>query len=226
MNIMRQFIAIAIIFYSTKFLEKKRYLLFVLIVLLVSTIHKSSLLGLLITFVYIWDNLTQRKKVILFIPIVAIAILAILYVINAEMSHIINYFNIDNSWINLNIPYAYRIIAFCISLYLSGANKMLRIKKVSVEESKEKKNNNVELKIVTKLYFFGLLFASMGMFYTNMTRIGLFYLIFELLYWGYLTKNNKNSKLNWTIILVYALYVFGIEFIKNGQGIFPYYLNM
>ena len=227
MNIMRQFISIAILFYASRFLEKKKYFSFSIVVILVSTIHKASLLALLITFIYIWDGLTSRKKVLLFIPIVLIIAVVCVNVINIEMNHITNYFNMDNSLKNLNIPYLYRIFAFFASIYLSGIYKTFKRKK-DYKENQEliSCEDSSEFSAITKIYFFGLLFASMGMFYTNMTRIGLFYLIYELLYWGYLTKNYNNSKMNWKIILVYALYVFGIEFIKNGQGIFPYYLNM
>lgn len=227
MNIMRQFIAIAIIFYSTKLLEKRKYLSFAIIVLLTSTIHKTSLLGLLFIVVYFWDNLTAKNKLLLFMPIVGVIAIVMSYVINYEMNHITNYFNTDNSWGNFNIPYVYRVLAFGISLWLSGIIKLKKNKKIYGKEKKDRESDkNIEIKIFIKIYFMGLLLASMGMFYTNMTRIGLYYLIYELLYWGYLTKNCKNSKLNWIIILVYALYVFGIEFVKNGQGIFPYYLNM
>ncbi len=60
-----------------------------------------------------------------------------------------------------------------------------------------------------------------------MARLGYFYLIFELLFWGMLTyKSNPNRYLNLFIILLFSIYTFAIELIFNGSGIFPFYFNL
>lgn len=226
MNIMRQYICIAIIFYSTRFLEKKKYLLFLIIVLLSSTIHKTALLALLLLLVYIWDSLSKKQKVILAIPISIISIFALIWVFKVESNHIMNYFSADNAINNINITFLYRIFIFIFAFLLMKFNIKITFKK--------KKYKNIEnYELITKnefnrvsiIYFLGLLCSSAGMFFSFLTRIGLYYSIFEIVFWGYLIKKNKNSELYFMLISIYSIYVFAIELLLNGSGIFPYYFN-
>lgn len=228
MNIMRQFIALAIIFYSTKFLEKKKYFLFFIIVIFTTLIHKTSLLALIFIIVYIWKDLTKNQKIILILPIIGITIIGISYILRYESGHINNYFSTDNSVRNFNITYVYRVLIFIISYLLFKSNKKVTISRTLSECKKNSENysRNLEFKAISLIYFFGLCFGSMGMFYFVMTRIGYYYLIYEIVYWGYITKNSKNNRLNFLMIATYAIYIISIEFLRNGSGIFPYYFNL
>lgn len=232
LNIMRQFIAIAVIFYATRLLTKKKYVAFSVIVLIMTTIHKTSLLALLILVIYFWKNLSTKNKIMLGIPIFMIAIVGIAFVLKYESDHILNYFGEDNRISNLNITFIYRFVIFAFSYMLYKSKKIIVYGKKAKDKSKEKCteliNNESELlnlDLVVWVYFIGLCLTSMGMFFFVMARLGYYYLIFELLYWGYMTnQNNKNKKLNMLMISIYAIYVFTLELLKNGSGIFPYML--
>ena len=86
-------------------------------------------------------------------------------------------------------------------------------------------NKDKDYNTIVFIYILGLFFSSVGMFFAFMSRLGYWYLIFELLYWGYLVKNNNNKFLNKLFIFVYVIYIFSLELISNGSGIFPYYIN-
>ena len=64
LSIVRQFMVIAILFYSFKFIKQRKFWIYFLIVLLCSLLHKSSILALPIYFLY--GNFIN-KKIILFI---------------------------------------------------------------------------------------------------------------------------------------------------------------
>lgn len=226
MNIMRQFITISVIFYSSRFLEKKKYFLFFIIVFLMSLIHKSSLLALLLIIVYMWNTLSSRKKFLFLFPIIIVSLIGLLFVLWYESDHINNYFSVINSVNNLNITFIYRFVV-CLFSYFLFKSKIKLVYKKNLFKTKSSQiiTQNSDFKIIFILYFIGLCFSSVGMFFNNMERFGYFYLCFELVYWGYLTKSSKNNFLNFSMISIYAVYVFMLELIANGSGIFPYYLN-
>lgn len=228
MNIMRQFIAIAIIFYSTRFLERRRILLFILIIIAATYIHKTALLGLFILVVYFWNDLSKTKKILLSIPILALLVFVVYYIINYESGHISNYLSLDNSISNINITFIYRVFAFIASFLLYKSNCKIVFKN-SIQETKklkvidEKKNDDFNKIYI--IYILGLCLSSLGMFFLALTRSGYYYMIFEILYWGYLARNSRNKGISICLISIFALYIFAIELIRNGSGIFPFYLS-
>ena len=218
LNIMRQFLAISIIFYSTKLLDNKKYVCFFIVVLMMSFIHQSSLLALFILLVYLWDKLKLKHKILLFFPIILVSIVGVYFLTVIESQHIINYFSESNRINNFNFTFIYRFIIFLIT-YLICNGKFSSLKNNDKSVLKE-------FKKVSFIYFVGLIFSSMGMFYFVMARVGYFYLIFELLYWGYLAKNKKYKVIYLSLILTFAFYTFSIELLKNGSQIFPYIISL
>ncbi|MBE6149306.1 MAG: EpsG family protein [Firmicutes bacterium] len=224
MNIMRQFIAVAIVLYSTKLLENKKYVLFFIIVLLTSLIHKTSLLSVAFIFVYCWSDLSPRKKIV-FGPIMFVFItIGLSYVIKYESDHIANYLSVSNEVKNFNLTFIYRVMAFFISWIIYKKNIVITFGKYSkITNFSKNKNDKKEFNKISFIYFLGIIFASIGMFFDNMSRVGLYYLSFEIIYWGYIIKNSNNKVINIFLILLYASYVFIFEIIYNGSMIFPYY---
>ena len=67
MNIMRQCFAIAIVFYATKHLERKRYLSFLCCVGIATLFHTSSLIGIgfVVLDVFQWHYLSRNQKILI-----------------------------------------------------------------------------------------------------------------------------------------------------------------
>lgn len=224
MNIMRQFICVAVIFYSTKLLEKKKYLLFISIVLLCTQIHKSAILALVIMAIYYFQGFSKKNKIIFGIPCMAIFIVVVKYILDFESAEINNYLGAHNTIDNFNYTFLYRVAAYVFS-YLLYKSKMKVVissaKKNLIKEEQDNKffSNNIIV------YGVGLIFGSLGLFFNHAARIGLYCMIFEITYWGFLTQKDKNKNLNLLLIIIYAIYVFASELILNGSQIFPYYVN-
>ena len=212
LNVMRQYLAISILFFSTRLLDKRKILHYIIVVFACALIHQTSLLALLIPFVYVWSSLSAKTKIIIIAPASILAIYVLSLVFRFESNHIENYFSDGNKISNINITFIYRFVIFVVSYLMCGLWR-------------KKKNCNDRFSIYSFLYFAGLSFSSMGMFYFVMARIGYYYLIFELLYWGRLSTLKNRAFYN-TMIMAYALYIFGMEIIENGSLIFPYSIGV
>jgi len=224
MNIMRQLVAVAVIFYSTKLLEKKHYFLFFSVVLFMTLIHKTALFGLALIVIYLWNSLSLSKKILMSIPLVIISGIVILYTISFEAAHISNYLSSENAITNINITFMYRLLCFIFSWLLYKSNKKIVYSSINIPNTRLEIDLNFQKKfnIISTIYFLGLAISSIGMFYVVMSRLGYYYIIFELLYWGYLVKNSKNKMLNLSLISIYVIYIFVFEICTGGNGVFPF----
>lgn len=223
MNILRQFITIAIIFFSTKLLERKKYIIFITIVLLMTLIHKTAILGMIMVIPYLWKSLSSKKKLVLIIPIIAASIVGIKYSLNIGGHHINNYLDSSKAINGFNIPFLYRIIIFSISYLIYKKNIIIVINENKQKKIKNSKDDNFN--IITTIYFIGLCFNSFGLFFDKMSRLSYFFMIFECVYWGYMFKSSNNKGVNFWMIIIFAGYAFMTELLINGNGIFPYYIE-
>ena len=83
--------------------------------------------------------------------------------------------------------------------------------------------NTIE-KGVTLYYLIGLSFAALSMFFEFVGRTGLYYLMYEIIFWGIVTKKSKNRNIYTVMVLIFAVYEFILVFSRNACGIFPYYI--
>ncbi len=218
MNIMRQFVSIAIVFFATRFLEKRRYLIFIIFLIFATSIHSTALLGVVFLVVYFWENASPKQKRWLWIPIAIIIPVAVYYILNYESGHIANYFSQYTS--NLNITYIYRVGAFLLAMMLQMIEKQIVFKR-----NERKESMLIPVKWTDKetvFYIIGLGTSSFGMFFSFLSRLGMYYLMYEMVFWGRVVKEGKSRQITLALSLIYAIYVFGMELIYNGSKIFPY----
>ena len=179
-----------------------------------------------ILVIYMWNDLSKRKKISLAVPLIIVCFFGANWIFEYESDHIYNYFSASNIESNINLPFIYRFVIFTISYGLVIKKKKIVInRKYLYKNNKDSLLNRKYFKKISLIYFLGLIFASAGMFFNNMSRLGYFYLIFEILYWGYITKVNYNKNWHITMFSIYAIYIFIIEILTSGSGIFPYYFN-
>jgi len=216
MNIMRQYIAIAIVFFATRFLERRGYIKFCGALLIAVLLHSSALLGILFLIVYYWKVApNKQKKWMLFPLLIAIPIISII-LIRTQSVQITNYFS--QKRMDINITFLYRVIVFILILVLQYSRKEIVIFKGLKAERKRIGFNKCE----SIFYIAGLAISALGMFFSFLSRLGLYYLMFELVFWGEVIKRGKSKQLAFLLVSTYAVYIFVCEFIFNGSGIFPY----
>ncbi len=215
MNTMRQYLAVAIVFFATRFLERKKYTPFIVSLLVATSIHTTALMGMVYLFVYLWRNTPKEKQIYLGIAAVALIPAALAFVVGYESDHIANYFssNVDN----LNATYLYRVAIFLIAvllMWLDDNNERMRNRELA-----PRRNEN----LVPLFAFMGLVASSAGMFFRFLGRLGYYFSMFEMIFWGQAIKRARWGWLLWLMPTVYALYAFGYELAFNGSGIFPFH---
>lgn len=216
LNIMRQYIAIAIVFFATRFLEKKGYMKFLLAVLLASVFHSSALLGLFFFFVYYWKIAPKKQKKWMLFPLLIAIPIVFIVLMKTQLAQITNYFSQKRA--DVNATFIYRIIAFGLILALQYSKKEFIVFKGS-----KKEREMISISRCESIFCIaGLATAALGMFFSFLSRLGLYYLMFEIVFWGEVVKRGKSKQLAFLLFSTYAIYVFVCEFLYNGSGIFPY----
>ena len=216
MNIMRQYVAVSIIFYGTRYL-KKRKLFFILFLVMSFNVHRSSLLAIGYLGIEFWRGFSRKQKVLFSMPMALGVVVTIVY-LRAYFAHDINSYSmqvVDN----INITYFY--LLFCTLLVLIMQRENVRVKIVPYSLEKRKNNNKID-KSIALYVLIGLAFNALSMFFAFVGRTGLYYSIYNVVFWGISCKEFKNPKLNKMLILIYAIYVFALVIIRNDIKIFPY----
>lgn len=215
MNTMRQYLAVAIVFFATRFLERKKYIPFAISLLVATAIHTTALMGIVYLFVYLWRNTAKEKRVYLGIAAVALVPASLILVINYESGHIENYFS--NSVDNINVTYIYRVACFLIAVLLISLTQDR--KKVRSGAMHSEQNEAP----ITLFAFMGLLASSAGMFFQFLGRLGYYFGMFEVVFWGLAVRKQAWGWLYFLMPTVFAIYSFGYEVAFNGSGIFPFH---
>ena len=221
-NLTRQMLALALVFWATRYLEKKKYLWFLLFVVLASTIHATSVVCSLILLVYMFlPKAEVYKKEIEFVLLVGLSVivmlLALLFNDNSisvidRIQHYINKYLIIGN-VNLGFMYVVRFVAISLTFCL--------IYRIS-------NRNNDQVKINNFLYFIGTVLALVGSFFEFVERLGLFFLVYVCVLFPIIFNSdyfNKRSKilLKWGVYsLCMLLYL--IALVGNSQGQMPYVL--
>lgn len=229
LNIMRQFCAVAIVFWGTKFLEKRSYIKFFMCIAFAAVIfHKSAIMGVLclIPDLLIWKELNKRQKrfIVFCFVLLIITFPTLLSLFSSEFVFYSTYF--ANVSVNIGLRNVALLMIFIVSLFLysplfSSTNKILFFNDLCQKE-------NRDLYIVTSVrvnYFIGVMLTSLGYFFEFMARLGYYQIVFVFVYFGMLVKEKRQYK-RWifmTMIIFIVIYVLiGFVFKINGSWHHPY----
>lgn len=216
MNIMRQFVAMALIFYATKYIAERKYFRFSFMLLLATTFHTSALLGLgyLATEIFFWKSLNKKQK--LFIGLGSmIGVMAFPLIIESteKYSKFFRWTTID---IGLRVFALLAIWVLSFFFFRKDYNNQIYYK-----QDKEYLINTVKW-----YYLIGCLLGLVGYFYELMGRISIYYGLFTGVYFGLIVKEKKNGLLKKILVsmvvfvIVYILYNY--LFTTNGSWHHPY----
>lgn len=207
-NLNVQYISIAIVFYSTRYLGKNNIKYF-LLTLLASLIHTSALISLIYFFVTLFFQKKKTKKQLL-----GIFLLLILYLISCNYA-----FNILIDKYRYYITYSSSNIGLMVFVQL-----LFYILTYSLYKKSKNESDMIEFKTISKYYLIGILLSFSSYFVGNAGRISYYFMIFEPVYISYFITNNKIDKLFKLLaifwIVIYSIYI--IIDMKNGTRVFPY----
>lgn len=220
LNIMRQYCAIAILFYFTKYLVKHKYARYILGIALASIFHQTALIGIsFLAFGLLrWKELTIWKKLGFIASIASFPL--ILYYVLLRFARYEGYLTNQNAELGLMIPVKLLFFLFTVFFIFGLYGKRKHFWNWSNMELYEK--NNVFLACI--VYFVGLLLLAVGYIIPIMHRVALYFTVFEGVYLGILvrTRHKGHRFVFGLCALVLVGYGFYEALTNNPQGTMPY----
>ena len=200
MNMIRQSIAISILFYAIKFLTENQKRKYIIACLIASTIHISSFLMIPLVFI---DKIKIREKAKI---IILILVLLLSPLINYIMNEIIMttkyawYYESEYKTLSVStIVIVLNVIVFILDLIYSNKNK-----------------GSKEYRILSNINFFGIILLVVANSVPLLNRLIRYFSIFHILFIPMIIKSEKNRNMN----LLLKMFVFNLFFITMYYQIF------
>jgi len=216
-NILRQYLAMSIIFYGMRFILDRRYVTFSVLTLLASSIHGAAIIGLLFIPVHVLveKKMLLKHKILFSILIFSIAIFSGKIVsilgINSTIEKYLTYYirREVNQNINIGFFFLLRIAIVFFSLFILN---------------KKGFSDYRFSKYIIFLNFLGTILTMGGYIYRFAGRLGTYAMIAEIILWSMLIGIKYKSLailLRFGIILL-SLYLFYNNLNGSTQGHMPY----
>lgn len=222
-NIFRQMLAVSIIFYAVRYISCKNYLHFGILLFIACQIHVSALLGIVyigINFLC-WKQISIKRLLIIGFTLILLPI-TIVIAYNIAASKILYYFYTTEYQMGLLM--LIKIVLLCANkmfhISIKGNGNSVRYVISMPEEGLESE------KALNIIYLLGLLGSSAGYLFPYMDRLGLYFLLYEAIYWG--REYKKNSRELITILflgLTFTMFVLSIVSSEQGQTPFSFYFS-
>ena len=216
MNIIRQYLALAIVFYATKFIEERKYAKYCIWNLVAVLFHLSSATGfvILILWLLIIDRHETKRKlwvVVLLICSIPIIFAAVILIYTRYSGYV------DSTSAEFSLLIVGRIVGLLFFLFL----RLLRGSPVA--HCEEPANYT---RYITCLYSLGILISTAGFVFEFVGRLSFYFLIFEIPFTAVAAFKEKNFLLK-ICYLTLALYFLVIKIGVLGEnGIMPYTMFM
>lgn len=220
-NIMRQMCAVAIVFWSSRYIERGRYLPFLAGVAFAYLFHTSAILGVCYLFGEFtnWQYLDKWKKRIMLTSILLLPV-GVMYAVRI-LSEYSRYF--ASSKMQVGPVLFAKLLFFLISQY------GLRTSIVHCEaENYQLENRDITeqlsyiIRSIEIYYLIGLLVAFLGYANQTVSRASLYLYLMECVYMGMLMRYKKiKSGYPLLVFLLYGYFFVGTVF-AGGQGQVPY----
>lgn len=218
MNVTRQFVAIAIVFYFSRYFFKKKYFKYIVGIIIASLFHVSSLMAFaLFALDFLkWKELKILHKVLLSICVLCFPLFVKVaeHVITSEFG--IYFLNEDT---NLGVMTLVKLVFLVLSCFLSGLLSNNIHNKID--------GNNFVIRCCIYIYAVALILQSLGYVFPFMDRIGLLFNMFGIVYWGILfkTKSVSNKFFYSIMFLLLVAYPFIGTLIYDSYGVVPYHFS-
>lgn len=219
LNIMRQFIAVAIIFSSFKNIEEDKYFKYILNVIIASLFHSTALIGLLFIFIY---KACKSKRRLLYSIILIIALCV----------GMLSYNELLVSLYNLGIiPYKYveRYSITNNSININFADEIIRIYHLFLIFSHNKLMKNTKDNIFyNTIAIFDFILVQISLFVPFAQRICIYFTVFSFLNIPRIIKQTKinKSKLTYLTIILYIVYFIYVYIYIGVSETYPFKIGV
>ena len=206
-SIVRQFLAISLLFWATRYIESKQYVKYFLFNALASTIHTSSLICFSYLFITFGQKARKTQYKVLSFATAAMFVIGGMYIFSNNITKYEGYFASTSSSIHvmtiIKILFLFMVLVF---------NRPFTNMQISISKSGEIVPMDRQIPII---YGIGLLMAVIGMKYTFMNRIGFYFMMFEMPFWGQVFNVKINRSLYRSIMVCIVLYFFVTSYLQG-----------
>lgn len=206
LTINNQYLAIAIVFWATRYLNKSN-LKFLILTVLAASIHSSGIIGIVYYIINLFINKKKlTKKNILFFILLLVGLIFAYFAIG-------EYY--DKYFLTLNVDFGF--MAF-VQLLIYIVTSILI------------KNKSDLMKLSSKYYLVGIILMFLSYLIPPANRIGLYFMIFEPVYFTCILDNKKVSKAIKVIIIVwfilYSVYTYTSNSSFPNNYVYSFFFNL
>lgn len=216
-NVFRQFLAIAIVFFMTRYIERKEYVKFAIIIAVAMSIHSSAILGFILIPIDILVNDTKvkerkLKKIMMYVsPILIVVAGGVIY----------RYFDYDH-YLVLYSRYSSGGLGFMTPTKIFVSLMMYRVIKRDIKKRKNELIKFKELNSIYIIYLIGLALSLLVIISSFADRFAWYFLAWEPVFMSIKIRKNDVKFLFRGIYVIFAIYTLYISLNSSGQGIMPY----
>lgn len=216
-NLMRQSIAMAIIFFATQYFERRQYVRYLILVVIATGFHSTAIVGLLLLFIYL---LLQKKNNMWIHLLIVMGSCVITFFYNEVLSKMIEfgifsekysrYVNTAEGGFDFNIIILRLPILLLIFLFYK----------------KYQSQDRVTNSFLVDILILEIILAELRVLSDSIYRISLYLGYFKILAYPKLEevlKKRTNKLIVMTLVILYCLIVFYYQIIIQGNNeIYPY----
>lgn len=219
-NTMRQWIAMSIVFFGTRYIGDNiksniKYMLFVLLAVLM---HTTAIFAVFFVPLYYFSfrSRNMKEKLRKFIMVI-FSILACVYVyvtsINKYSVYMSSDIYADISWVNIMLA----VFACFILLYDNDWKIIIRKNNRQIEYDKMR-----SIKHESILFLIGIVLTMLVFLTRYADRLGQYFLMFEIVFFSYYIKRARTRTLTVIGVILLCLYMRFASFLASGYGEIPY----
>lgn len=229
-NIMRQALAMALLFWGTRYLFKEKYLKFLIVLIIAVSVHLAAIvcIAYLALYLIIQNKYKMEKKnaiIFLFLAGIVIPLSVVVLQMDRVQYYIRTYFAESKRNGKLGVPF---IIVVVLSIELFNLFIITRQNKLKKCGTKFPQNT-IDTELLNKFskyaYILSLVVYTMLRHFDTANRISRYFLIFELIYY----TNNYDVKVIQQIkrvfVVFFALYSLYVVLSRGQMDIMPYTLK-
>lgn len=221
-NVMRQWLALSIVFFATVYLKDRKAWRFFLLAIVATLVHNSAVVSLL--FLLIYCHLKVRGKyerVLIYLLMVIMAFVGIWVAASFLLERYAYFFT---SRFQISVSYIYLLKVGLFILYVVFANKMTGSCEPK-DDSRRTIGAAPSIGLVELGYGLGLAVSSAGLLFDQLARVGAYFTVLEMLFIAKASNDNYLSilfRLSYSLIMFYN-FIIGIA-LQGLYGITPYSL--
>lgn len=220
MNCIRQFCAVAVVFYAARYLNQKKIARYILGVLAAMIFHQTAIVGVVPVLLAAvrWKEYSRNQR--LFYLFGVIALPAVLLIGFTVLRRYLKYFS--NVSIDFGMMTAVKLVFFAATVFFAFVAQ--RGKYFPWDLQHITGSDRFSLILSGSCYFLGLCLSVLGYIFPYADRIGWYFFVYEGVYLGVLLKAKKRQ--NAVFFGVCGLTLIGYGFVysmlHNSQGTMPY----